>query len=235
MKNQLILVIACGLLSGCFHSITKTQEITEEVSYIPLGANLPVEEICYPTVQDLPDTNWQHWNEVLAWSQACAIDTSDCAASAFIQIDYWELWEINPDSVKPLLVYQENYDAKLLRGLNANEGGLYVRYPSWYATDEHSSIENLSTIAGGYLYIYPAMAKKGICHWWTVRQKLKPGCRYQIKTRFLISGNLAVQFGVDFWKDKAQWSGNGINNERSWNSRWYGGNGFQEITFLVFP
>lgn len=230
MNKRLVWTLVCGLLTGCAHSITTP---LEEINYAPLDANLPNGEVRYQTVKDLPDTNRLEFVEVLGWAQACAIDTGHCQVSAFVQMDWWKLWEVNPDSAKPLLVYQENYDATPLRGLNADEGGVYIRYPSWYATNEHYPMDSLSAIAGGYLYIYPAMAPKGICHWWTPHQRLKPNCGYLITARFLISGNLALQFGVDFWKKQSQWSGDGKNNERSWNSPWYGGEGFQEISFPI--
>lgn len=217
------------LFCGCAHNqLPTTPEQPTQPKTIdnpPLDANLPRAEVLFATPGDLPepDSVKARFNEGLAWAQACAINPDSCGDSAYIEIDEWEVWELDPKTHQSVLIYREDYGGDSLRDLNQDEGGVYTRYPSWYADDQHRPMDYpISAIAAGSLCVYPMAARDGICHWWTPRLQLKQDRGYFIKVLVRVSGDAAVQFGFDFWIGGSQWGGNDVNNYRSWNSGWYG-------------
>ncbi|MDP2586178.1 MAG: hypothetical protein Q8P32_00175 [Candidatus Komeilibacteria bacterium] len=233
MRFTLILLLASVLFSGCTASRQATGP-EEERNYIPPDTNVPNEEIPYPTINNLPWAGQP--TQVLIWALCCAQDTADCDTSAYVDVDWWQVFEVDA-SGQEKLIYFQGYDSVRFEGLNEDEGGVFVRYPWWYETDNHRNMDwPVSTIKDGCLRVKPMLAADGICHWWTPRLEAKRDRVYRVRVHFRIHGKASFQLGSDYWKRNAQHGGDNVNNLRAWNSKWLGeeDGGWQEITFPLY-
>ena len=123
------------------------------------------------------------------------------------------------------LLVREDYAGQEGGALPEGSGGLYVRSPSWFLTDEHSPVWN-SEVAGGVLAIDAAQTPDNIIHFWTERADVsglpRPGqqaCFLEVRVK--VEGACALQLGCDFWRDvTAPWTEDPPNNCESWISDW---------------
>ncbi len=138
----------------------------------------------------------QGYNAGVAWITAttavpCVLENT----TATINIDWLRV--IGVDSAgNEKVVYEENFDSGTTNTLN---GGLYTRFPSWFAGDKHTPMHVNNK--DGYLYIDVARAPQKVFHLWTPRFAVEHGVRYITEASVRVEGYAYIQFGFDFWRD----------------------------------
>ena len=95
-------------------------------------------------------------------------------------------------------------------------GGLFSRYP-WFVgptKDENMPVEFDRT--NGYLILRPSARPDKIYHWWTCsRVALPPGTQqYWAEAKVRVHGSVAVQAGIDYWKNTSVGMGRIKENNR---------------------
>ena len=200
---------------------------------VPEGALHHREKLDYPYSPSC-------FEAVTGFAVAATLESDQSGSTAEIFVDYWRLIEENVIEETETILFEENYDnpkspPALECTQNNCEGGLYVRVPTWFATDEHSQIED-SEIKDGYLHLDLAPNPDKLFHWWTDRFENKPGCKYYVEGRFKVVGDAALRFGADWWTDmSAEPDGSYMacegNNCKAWNSDWIGDTNGQFIVF----
>ena len=162
------------------------------------------------------------YSAVVVWGQAPTME-KDTTETAFVEIDYMRVIERDASGNETIVTSEEYNDGP--RTLTDDEGGLYVRDPSWFKTDEHTDLAN-SEIRDGVLTINSTEYPNNIPHWWTDRVTVNPGCRYYVRARVRVTGEVAIQFGSDWWRSlfasyiEAGGSCTLGNNCEAWISYW---------------
>lgn len=156
---------------------------------VPVDAQHPFSEIHYSTT---PVTNpYAH-----AWFQAVTLLNNHVPNTGYIKVDYIKLIEEDSATGVETVLHIENYNGS--GPLTLNEGGLFIRFPSWYYTDSSNFMSN-SSRSGGFLTINVGEQPDSINHFWGVRQLATIGKRHKVEIRVLISGDVALQAGMDYY------------------------------------
>lgn len=168
---------------------------------------------------------------VLGWLQAATLSKTQQGEPALIIIDYMNLIEKRADGSE-YIVYNEDYN---LSQPYLQDGGLFIRSPRWFDTDDSTPIYN-SEIKDGFLILDASATPDNILHWWTDRVYCDPHARYFLEISVKIEGAAGLQLGSDYWVDmESQNNGwdedcQGVNNCEAWSSNWYGDTEGQFIT-----
>jgi hypothetical protein len=135
-----------------------------------------------------------------------------------VEVEYIKLIRAGQESEEQ--VFSEEFNSQELR----MEGGLFIRYPKWFATNENEPMDLL--VEGGNLKLDFSRGRDKIYHWWTERIPYEAGYDYYLEAKLRVAGNAAVQFGSDFWIDmNSDYSGyskdcESVNNCEYWVSDW---------------
>jgi hypothetical protein len=119
--------------------------------------------------------------------------------------------------------------------LTVGEGALWSRVPRCAPVVSSNAIAQ-STLGNGLLRIDLASTPSLIAHWWTPRGTAVAGKRYVVEARYRVTGQAAIQFGIDYWRTKsAPYAGwdptcSSSNNCEAWVSGWVGDTGGQFVT-----
>ncbi|MCG6536692.1 MAG: hypothetical protein L7F78_18785 [Syntrophales bacterium LBB04] len=190
-------------------------------SNVPDGAPWSSQHIFYSSAPD-------GFGAVLVWAQAATLyQTMQDNETAVITIDYMRLVQKDATTGTEIVVYEETYDNKSGQ-LSLNDGGLYLRNPSWFPPgDYHTPITN-SEIKDGVLIFDVKQTPDKIIHWWSPRITVKSNQQYFGEMRLKIQGAAAVQLGADYWRDlsvgynKYDSTCKTSNNCEAWVSNWIG-------------
>lgn len=191
-------------------------------SQTPNDANHPFSQIIYSST---PSTN----PYAIAWFQSVTLLNNHIPNNGYIIVDYIKLIEENISTGNETVLHIENYNGS--GALNLNEGGLYKRFPSWYFSNTFINMSN-SFCSGGFLTINVGQQPDSISHFWGVRKSCTIGNRHKIEIRLLISGDIALQTGMDYWEDAIDTSRDKC--KEAFYSNWYGDSDNQFIT-IKFP
>lgn len=208
----LVALAACG---GAGSETTATN------ANVPDGAPWSSQRIFYSTV---PGGFWA----VLVWAQVATLHkTIQSNETDLVTIDYMRMIKKSATTGVETVVYEETYDNKSGQ-LSLNDGGLYLRNPSWYPPgDNHAPITN-SDIKDGFLVFDAKQSPDKIIHWWSPRVTVKPNQQYFCEMRLKIQGAAEVQLGSDYWRDFT--TGYNVydsackssNNCEAWVGNWIG-------------
>ena len=169
---------------------------------------------------------------VLAWAQAMTVSpTHQASAAASIEIDYLRVLEQDVAAGQLSLVTDATEEYSEPRAtLSSGEGALWARAPRC-APGSSSTTISTSRVSGGILSIDLAAIPNNYAHWWTPRGTVVPfitGKRYLVEARFRVNGAAALQFGLDYWRNKSiGYNGYDVtcaasNNCEAWVSAWIG-------------
>lgn len=186
------------------------------------------------------DTPIPGYAALAVWAQAATLKGDQSTDElALVTVDHWEVVEIvNQDS---MVIYSEEYDFQSPKYFNANEAGLYCRYPRWFdigCKDEHSEVVNMVAYKG-FMTLDIAQTPSTVVHWWTPKLSYRQGAKYCIRARLKIEGKTSVQFGMDYWRTLI--SGFNVydascetsNNCEAWISDWIGETNGEFVTVTV--
>lgn len=110
------------------------------------------------------------------------------------------------------------------------DGGLYLRHPSWFYNDDHTSLPCEFDMVNGYLVLRPSDYPDRVFHWWNSYHPAEDVWRVTIpdgatncwaETRIRITGPAYVQGGIDYWRSPtAPYGGVEVNNREACMSNW---------------
>ncbi len=164
---------------------------------------------------------------IQGWMQATTIKADSIANNGYVKIDSLKLIEmkVNGDSV---VKTRKDYNGT--GSLTYNEGGLYHRFNKWYEGGTHTIMTN-SHQEKGTLRVDAGLEPTKISHWWT--ERISDGnisSTYFLEVSMMISGNIGVQLGCDYWTNMAD---SLENDTLGWCSDWYGDTGGKYITIMI--
>jgi len=139
----------------------------------------------------------------LVWLQAATYEPFKQGKAVDVVVDWMEVVEDYYGQKR--LLYREDYNGPTRR-MGLHEGGLFTRFPKWFANNNNSQLRD-SSIHGGFLKL--KVPCNGIAHWWTPRLPYREGARYTMRIKIKING-AGVQFGSDLW--------DGNRNHNGWHS-----------------
>ncbi len=230
-------VVTLTVSDGKLVSATATVSIT--------ASNAPVavvpEDACHPkpvtgVFANSPPAGWK---AVIGWAQAMTLKSDHSASEpASIEIQDFDLMEVDSSGdFKPAGGALDSYDVPR-SPISTGEGALFTRSPPCQPGASGVTIED-SAVSNGLLRIDLERTPRQYAHWWGNKVDLVPGKRYWIKATIRVSGKAAIQFGLDWWRDKVvlynKWDPNceESNNCEAWVSDWFGDTGGQFVTKTV--
>lgn len=196
--------------------------VCEIVGQTPVDAQHPFSQILYSSTP----TGNQYG---IAWFQAVTLQNNHLQNSGYISVDYIKLIEEDTLTGNETILHVENYNGS--GSLTLNEGGLYERFPSWYYNGTYTAMTNSNRL-GGFLTINVGQQPEKVNHFWGVRQYCTIGKRHKVEIRMLISGDVSLQAGMDYWTNLT--STTSTDCIEAFYSNWYGVSGGQYIT-IKFP
>ena len=211
MKTNILFLMVCVLTSFC-----------EIMGQTPVDAQHPFSQILYSTTP----TGNQYG---IAWFQTVTLQNNHTQNAGYVLVDYIKLIEEDISTGNETVLHIENYNGS--GALALNEGGLYERFPSWYYNGTYIAMTN-SNRSGGFLTINVGQQPDKINHFWGVRQFCTIGKRHKVEIRLLISGDVALQAGMDYWTNSTTTTP--TDCKEAFYSNWYGNSGGQYIT-VKFP
>lgn len=230
-------VVTLAVSDGKLVSATATVTITASNAHV----SVVPEDACHPGPVTGVFTNSPPagWKAVIGWAQAMTLKSDHSASEpASIEIQDFDLLEVdsagNSRSASGAL---ETYDVPR-SPIGTGEGALSTRSPPCQPGASAVTIEH-SAVSNGLLRIDLERTPKQYAHWWGNKVDLVPGKRYWIKATIRVSGKAAIQFGLDWWRDKVvlynKWDPNceESNNCEAWVSDWFGDTGGQFVTKTV--
>jgi hypothetical protein len=162
----------------------------------------------------------------LPWFQAATlVNNQDPGVTAKVYIDWVKFY------ANDTLLFETDFSVDG----PFTEGGIYTRSPTWFATDEHQTIQN-ATISNSILTIDVAPWPNNVLHWWCPRQPIAFGSRLYVEVRVKVEGDVGFQIGADYWTTlNAPYSGYDItgqttNNVEAWKSDWITDTGGEFVT-----
>ncbi len=185
---------------------------------IPNDAQHPFAQILYSTT---PAGNQYG----VAWFQTVTLQNNHIPNTGYISVDYIKLIEEDISTGNDTVLHIENYNGS--GALTLNEGGLYERFPTWYNNGTYIAMTN-SNSSNGFLTINVGQQPDKVNHFWGVRQFCALGKRHKVEIRVLISGDVALQAGMDYWTNSFSTSQG--DDLEAFYSNWYGDSGGQYIT-----
>ncbi|MDY0143981.1 MAG: T9SS type A sorting domain-containing protein [Bacteroidales bacterium] len=188
----------------------------------PNDAQHPYAQVSYSTT---PSTNQYG----IAWFQTVTLQNNHIQNAGYISVDYIKLIEEDISTGTETVLHIEDYNGS--GSLSLNEGGLYERFPAWYYNGTYTVMTN-SSRSGGFLTINVGQQPDKIHHFWGVRQFCTLGKRHKVEIRLLISGNVALQAGMDYWTNSTTTTP--VDCKEAFYSNWYGNSDGQFIT-VKFP
>lgn len=208
MKTKTLLLMVSILTTVC-----------EIIGQTPVDAQHPFSQILYSST---PEGNQYG----IAWFQAVTLQNNHLQNSGYISVDYIKLIEEDISTGIETILHIENYNGS--GSLTLNEGGLYERFPSWYHSETpHKAMTN-SIRSDGFLTINVGQQPDSVNHFWGVRQYCALGKRHKVEIRLLISGDVALQAGMDYWTNLN--TTYPLDCKEAFYSNWYGDTGGKYIT-----
>lgn len=193
------------------------------VGQTPIDATQPFAQVLYTST---PQTNPYG----VAWFQSVTLQNNHFPNNGYILVDTIKLIEEDIATGNETVLSIENYNGS--GALTLNEGGLYERFSYWFA-DSGSYIPMInSSRNGGLLTINVGTQPDKINHFWGVRQLCTIGKRHKVEISVLISGDIALQAGMDYWTNLTSTSSS--DDKEAFYSKWYGDSNGQYIT-IKFP
>ena len=230
-------VVTLTVSDGILVSATATVSITASNASV---AVVP-EDACHPkpvtgVFANSPPAGWK---AVIGWAQAMTLKSDHSASEpASIEIQDFDLMEVDSSGdFKPAGGALESYDVPR-SPIGTGEGALFTRSPPCQPGASGVTIED-SAVSNGLLRIDLERTPRQYAHWWGNKVDLVPGKRYWIKATIRVSGKAAIQFGLDWWRDKVvlynKWDPNceESNNCEAWVSDWFGDTGGVFVTKTV--
>ncbi len=224
------------LLAGCTaeHSAPSVPPL-QPGQVRPADVLIPDQKIDFPRPPN-------RFKAVQGWAQAVTMSKNQRGENALLEMDFLRLREEDPATGATIVVAEAAFDfeAVPLPCVPAGrcDGGLWERDP-WFGSDAHIEMWN-SAVTQGILQINIAQTPNKVAHWWTSRSLNKADRRYFIETRFRITGQAALQLGVDYWVAlDSQWTEpqdvrcERGNNCQGWASIWFGDTGGAFVTKIV--
>jgi len=196
--------------------------------YVFLNAQTPV-DAQHPFSEILDSTTPAENQYGIAWFQTVTLQNNHTQNAGYISVDYIKLIEEDISTGTETVLHEEDYNGS--GSLTLNEGGLYERFPSWYYNGTYTAMTN-SNRPSGMLTINVGQQPEKIHHFWGVRQSCALGKRHKVEIRLLISGDVALQAGMDYWTNST--STTPTDCKEAFYSNWYGNSGGQYIT-VKFP
>lgn len=166
----------------------------------------------------------------VAWFQTVTLQNNHFPNNGYISVDFIKLIEEDIITGIETVLYIENYNGS--GALTLNEGGLYERFPAWFADSSSYTPMINSSRNGGLLTINVGTQPDKINHFWGVRQLCTIGKRHKIEIRLLISGDIALQAGLDYWTSLTSISSSDC--KEAFYSKWYGDSNGKYIT-IKYP
>ncbi len=161
---------------------------------------------------------------LVAWAQVATKhrekERNNCPCE--VVIDYLRI-VAQDKSGQEKVVYEDEYR----QPRSAYDSGLFFRGNKWFSSDEREVAWNTGFASGMY-HIGIGLTPDNIVHWWTDRITKEDGIKYFIEARFKVTGDSAIQFGMDLWtSDNSPYNGYDPKCEKSNNceimvSDWYG-------------
>lgn len=161
------------------------------------------------------------------WFQSVTLQNNHFPNNGYILVDTIKLIEEDIATGNETVRYIENYNGS--GALTLNEGGLYERFPKWNFKKPFTFMSN-SNRSGGFLTIKIGEQPDSINHFWGVRQLCTIGKRHKVEISVLISGDIALQAGMDYYTNLKDTS----DCKEAFYSKWYGDSNGQYIT-IKFP
>lgn len=192
------------------------------MAQVPVDAQHPYAEIHYSSTPQ--DNRWG-----IAWFQSATIQNDGVANNGYIVVDHIKLIEENPSTGQETVLHVENYNGS--GQLSQSEGGLFVRFPSWYFNDNNTPLVN-SNKSGGFVTINVGEKPNNIIHFWGVRRQCTIGRRHKVEIRLKIVGEIGFQLGMDYWSNST--TTDPANIKEAFYSPWYGDTGGEFIT-IKYP
>ena len=161
---------------------------------IPDGAKWAEQHIVF----DAPPPGF---TRCVGWFQVATLTKNQAPnVAAKIFVDWVRVIEIDAFGSE-VIILQENYDVSR-SPLSIDDGGLFVRSPSWFETNDNLVIQ-ASSIHDGMLELNAAPTPDNILHWWTPRLPVRPGYWYAVAARVNVVGDISFQMGFDAWLNAA--------------------------------
>ena len=189
----------------------------------PIDAQHPFSQIMYSST---PLSNQYG----IAWFQAVTLQNNQVPNGGYISVDYIKLIEEDTATGIETVLYTEDYNGS--GALTLTEGGLFSRFPTWFDSIIPPTIMTNSNKNGGYLRIDVGQQPSKVNHFWGVRQFCTYGKRHKVEIRLLISGDIALQAGMDYWTDPLTTTS--TDCKEAFYSNWYGNSNEQYIT-IKYP
>lgn len=220
--NALLIVV----VASCYKN--------EETQQVPEGAPWKSQTIKY----ELPP---EGYTAVTIWGNAATL-TSDQSAGleAIFYIDSWKV--IEHDNGIETIIYQDYFDEPVVHTLTKDEGGLFCRFPTWFDSTCNNNYDhpNNMVIKDGNLIIDVSDEPGKISHWWTPRKLCSETAYYSIELSIKVVGQVAVQFGLDYWRNLNIQHNNiydpqciESNNCEAWITDWINDTGGEYITLRL--
>ncbi len=213
----------------------------------PAGTVVPA-DVCHPSqrLSDylVPPAGYQY---ATAWSQTVTLTRAQpSSTTALVRVHSIELVEEGTGTPVPGATL--NYGPSPTLPSCPDTGCLYRRQPPYYCpgADAVVGTNTTLTIDQGALRIDMSRHPAEYFHWWTDRVQLVHPVRHRMRITYSITGDAAIQFGMDYWRCK--WTPSEpcsrveynprcnpavSDNCEAWVSHWYGNTSGRQTTITV--